>query len=49
MERIHRASLEILETIGVVIPHPEVLRRLADCGAVVDFPGSRALHPPDGV
>ncbi len=47
MERIHRASLEILETIGVVIPHPEVLRRLADCGAVVDFPGSRARMGPD--
>lgn len=33
---IHEASLAILETVGVEVPHPEVLSRFADAGATVD-------------
>ncbi len=34
---IHQKSLEILETIGVNIPHSEILTRFVDKGAVVDL------------
>lgn len=47
IQRIHCTSLAILERVGVVVPHEEVLRRFADAGATVD---SRAQHvkiPPD--
>ena len=36
LDRIHRASLEILETIGVRIPHEEMRFRFASAGARVD-------------
>ncbi|MBT4501698.1 MAG: hypothetical protein HOC74_28470, partial [Gemmatimonadetes bacterium] len=36
LDRIHRASLEILETIGIRLPHEEVRRRFAEAGAQVD-------------
>jgi trimethylamine--corrinoid protein Co-methyltransferase len=41
IRRIHDTSLAILERVGVVVPHEEVLRRFADAGATVD---SRAQH-----
>jgi len=34
--RIHGKSLEILERVGVVVPHEETLSRFADAGATVD-------------
>lgn len=36
IERIHEASIHILEEIGVHVPHLEVLKRFADSGAMVD-------------
>jgi len=35
--KIHAASLDVLRRVGVVVPHPEMLSRFADAGAVVDF------------
>ena len=37
VDRIHEASLAILEEIGVQIPNTQILRMFADAGAVVDF------------
>ena len=37
INKIHQKSLEILETIGVNIPHSEILTRFAEKGAVVDL------------
>ncbi|HUU43403.1 MAG TPA: trimethylamine methyltransferase family protein, partial [Planctomycetota bacterium] len=34
--RVHAKSLEILDRVGVVVPHEEVLSRFADAGATVD-------------
>jgi len=45
MDAIHAASLRILSEIGVVIPHPDMLRRLADAGAAVDFAAQRVRLP----
>lgn len=45
---IHAASLRILSETGVVIPHPDMLRRLADAGATVDF-GAQRVRIPEAV
>jgi len=47
IQAIHEASLCILERVGVEVPHPEVLRRFADCGAQVDFERKRVKIPAD--
>jgi len=47
IERIHEASLAILERTGVVIPHDEMLSRFADSGAHVDHAAKRVRVPPD--
>lgn len=47
MEKIHRASLEILERTGVAVPHPQMLRMFADSGAKVDFEAQRVRIPPE--
>jgi trimethylamine--corrinoid protein Co-methyltransferase len=47
VERIRNVSLEILERVGVLIPHEEMLRRFADAGATVDFPAQRVRIPPE--
>ena len=39
--------MSILERVGVEVPHPEVLRRFADCGARVDFATKRVMIPAD--
>jgi len=44
-ERIHQASLDVLASVGVTVPHPETLRRLESMGATVDHASSRALIP----
>jgi len=49
IERIHQASLDILERVGVVVPHQEMLSRLADAGARVDFDKQRVRIPPEPV
>lgn len=45
IERIHQASLSILDRIGVIIPHDEMLSRFADCGARVNL-NSQRVHIP---
>ena len=47
IERIHQASLTILERVGVVVPHQEILGRFADSGAGVDFTEQRVRIPAD--
>ena len=47
IRKIHRASLTILERVGVVLPHAEVLGRFADSGASVDSAAQRVRIPPD--
>ena len=47
VERIHEASLAILERTGVVVPHDEMLRRFADAGAEVEFDANRVRIPPE--
>ncbi len=47
VRRIHEVSLDILDRVGVELPHPEALRRFADSGARVDFEKSRVWIPPD--
>lgn len=47
IDRIHAASLAILERTGVHVPHPEVLSRFADAGANVDHAAQRVRIPPD--
>ncbi len=36
LDRLHDASLEILRTVGVRVPHPEMLRLFREAGADVD-------------
>lgn len=47
IERVHEVSLEILERVGVVVPHDEVLGRFADAGAKVDKANQRVHIPAD--
>jgi len=47
IDRIHAASLAILERTGVHVPHPELLSRFAYAGAAVDFATQRVHIPPD--
>ncbi len=47
IERIHNASLEILERVGVVVPHDEVFGRFADAGAKVDRKARRVWISAD--
>lgn len=47
--RVHHASLAILERVGVVVPHAEVLGRFADAGAKVDAKAQRVRIPAEVV
>lgn len=47
VSRIHNVSLEILERIGVVVPHEEILSRFADSGAKVDMDNQRVRIPAE--
>jgi len=47
IERIHTVSLEILERVGVVVPHEEVLARFSDAGAAVEGPAHRVRIPAE--
>ena len=47
IERIHAASLEILERVGVQVPHADMLGRFADAGASVDRAAQRVRIGPD--
>lgn len=47
INRIHEASLKILERIGVHIPHKEMLDKFAEAGANVDYDIERVRIPSD--
>ncbi|MAE18428.1 hypothetical protein CMK12_05755 [Candidatus Poribacteria bacterium] len=47
IRQIHETSLEILDRIGVHVPHVEVLGRFADAGASVDHDEQRVFIQPD--
>jgi trimethylamine--corrinoid protein Co-methyltransferase len=47
IEKIHQASLDILERVGVVVPHEQMLGCFADLGAKVDFDKQRVWIPAD--
>jgi len=46
VERIHAASLVILQRVGIEVPHDEILSRFADAGATVDRAKKRVKIPP---
>ena len=45
VETIHRASLQILEKVGIRMPHPGVLQILAEAGARVDRSNNLVYFP----
>jgi len=47
LRRLDAASLEILDEVGVHVPHEEMLGRFADAGARVDHEQERVKIPPD--
>jgi len=47
VDRVHGKSLEILERVGVVVPHDETLGRFADAGAAVDRDRQHVRIPPE--
>jgi trimethylamine--corrinoid protein Co-methyltransferase len=47
IERLHAASIGILERVGVVVPHPDMLCRLEEAGARVDRGRQRARLPEE--
>jgi len=47
IRRIHETSLAILERVGIVVPHAEILSRFADAGAAVELPAQHVRIPPD--
>jgi trimethylamine--corrinoid protein Co-methyltransferase len=47
VSKIHAISLNILENIGVDIPHAEMLAMFAEAGALVDFDKKHVNIPPD--
>ena len=47
INKIHQTSLSVLDEVGVIVPHPEVLSRFKDSGAKVDFQSQRVRIPPD--
>jgi len=47
VRRLDAASLEVLEEVGVHVPHEEMLGRFADAGARVDHGKERVRIPPE--
>jgi trimethylamine---corrinoid protein Co-methyltransferase len=47
LSRLEAVSLQVLERVGVKVPHEEMLRRFDDAGAKVDFGAQRVRIPPD--
>ena len=46
IRQIHDATLEVLSTVGCHLPHRQVLERLSDAGAEVDYASGQARLPP---
>ena len=47
VDKVHDASLEILDRVGVVVPHEELLARFADAGATVDHENRHVRIPAE--
>ena len=47
LEAVYAATLQVLETVGMVLDHPAALERLAGVGARVDRATSRVYFPPE--
>ena len=47
INRIHQCSLDILQRVGVIVPHGEILSRFAKRGAEVDLKEQRVKIPAD--
>lgn len=47
MQKIHEASLAVLEVNGIRIDHEKILEKLADAGAKIDFDNHLARFPAD--
>ena len=47
VERLHQASLHMLGTVGVHVPHPDVRKRLRDAGASLDEEQERVTIPQE--
>lgn len=47
INKIHNASLTILERVGVMVPHKELLNRFEDSGAWIDYEKQRVKIPAD--
>ncbi len=45
IERLHAASIRILETVGIVVPHADMCRRFQAAGATVDHERSLVRIP----
>ncbi len=45
LERIHRATLTVLERVGIAISSERILRALGDAGAIVDLEAGRVRFP----
>ena len=45
ISQIHQASIAVLERIGVVVPHEDMLNRMEAAGARVDRAAQRAFIP----
>lgn len=49
LDRIHQATLEVLEKVGLWLPNSEVLQILEAAGATVDFEKETVRYPADMV
>ena len=47
INKIHEASLEILERTGMIVDHEQALSLLADASCKVDYTEKRVRFPPD--
>ena len=47
IDLVHEASLAILDRVGVIVPHEDMLSRLSDRGARVDAAEQRVRMPAD--
>lgn len=47
VDRLHDASVQILEKVGVQVPHPDVRRRFQEAGAAVEEREERVRIPED--
>ena len=47
IKRLHEATFDVLNDVGVHVPHKEMLSRFADAGATVDLEKQRVKIPSD--